>query len=211
MLFVCLEFFVLLENFGDVTIAGEGLQILTYARHSWPLSSEGSLACHTYWDTWSLYNGHLRGPVTLTPNTKRLAVELSLPVLTTQGCHGWDSNPWTCGSFHIMNKFLSTWLTDLSYPKLAHGTSLICLFCLLVWGFSSHSIICHSYGDVIIAGEGLQILTYARHSWPLRSEGSLACHTYCDTGHPFIMFIFEDPCHSQLLPSVRQWSCHYLF
>ena len=31
----------------------------------------------------------------------------------------------------------------------------------------------HSYGDVTIAGEGLQILTYARHSWTLSSEGSL--------------------------------------
>ena len=44
--FVCLfmvyrttrEFF----THGNVTITGEGLQILTYARHSWPLSSEGS-------------------------------------------------------------------------------------------------------------------------------------------------------------------------
>ena len=30
------------------------------------------------------------------------------------------------------------------------------------------------------------ILTDTRRSWPLSSEGSLACHTYCDTGHPFI-------------------------
>ena len=37
--------------------------------------------------------------------------------------------------------------------------------------------------------EGLQILNYARHSWPFSSEGSLACHTYCDTGHPFIIVI----------------------
>ena len=46
----------------------------------------------------------------------------------------------------------------------------------------------HSYGDVTIAGEGPQILIYARHSWPLSSEGSLACHTYhyMYTGHPFI-------------------------
>ena len=29
-------------------------------------------------------------------------------------------------------------------------------------------------------------LTDTRRSWPLSSEGSLACHTYCDTGHPFI-------------------------
>ena len=33
------------HSYGDVTIAGEGLQILT---NVWPLSSEGSLACHTY-------------------------------------------------------------------------------------------------------------------------------------------------------------------
>ena len=29
----------------------------------------------------TVYNGHLRGPVTLTPVAERLAVELSLPVL----------------------------------------------------------------------------------------------------------------------------------
>ena len=34
---------------------------------------------------------------------------------------------------------------------------------------------------------------------------------YCDTGHPFIMVISEDPWYSQLLPRVSQWSCHYLF
>ena len=52
---------------------------------------------------------------------------------------------------------------------------------------------------------------HARHSWPLNSGGSLACHNYCDTGNPFIMAIFEDPWHSHLLPSVNQWSCHYLY
>ena len=35
-------------------------------------------------------------------------------------------------------------------------------------------------------------LTYARHSWPLSSEGSLTCHTYL----PFIMVISENPWHS---------------
>ena len=35
-----------------------------------------------------------------------------------------------------------------------------------------------------INGEGSQVLTYARHLWPLSSEGSLACNTYFDTGHP---------------------------
>ena len=50
-LFVCFWVFFPLEDFfysfGDVTITDEELQILAYARHSWPLSSEGSLACHT--------------------------------------------------------------------------------------------------------------------------------------------------------------------
>ena len=34
----------------------------------------------------SVYNGHLRGPVTPTPIAERLAVKLSLPVLTTYVC-----------------------------------------------------------------------------------------------------------------------------
>ena len=50
----------------------------------------------------------------------------------------------------------------------------------------------HSYGDVTITGEELHILTYARHVWPLSSDGSLTCHTYSDPGHPFIMVISED-------------------
>ena len=41
--------------------------------------------------------------------------------------------------------------------------------------------------------------------------GFFRCYTYCDTGHPFIMVISEDPWHSHLLPSVWQCSCHYLF
>ena len=55
------------------------------------------------------------------------------------------------------------------------------------------SNVLNSFGDVTIAGEGLQILTYARHLWPLSSKGSYACHTCCDTGHPFMMVISEDP------------------
>ena len=82
---------------------------------------------------------------------------------------------------------------------------------LLVLSFSSHSRIFHSFGDVTITGEGLQILIYARHSWPLSSESSLTCNTYCDTGQPLIMVISEDPWHSHQLTNVWQWNCHYLF
>ena len=53
--------------------------------------------------------------------------------------------------------------------------------------FSSHSRDFHSYGDVNITGEGMQFLTYVRHLLPLGSEGSLARHNFCDTGHLLIM------------------------
>ena len=49
------------------------------------------------------------------------------------------------------------------------------------------------------------------HLQPLSSEGSLACHTHCYTGHMFIMVIPENPWNSHLLPSVWQWRCYYLF
>ena len=73
------------HSYGDVSITDEGLPILTYARHSWSLSSEDYLSCHTYilWHGASVYNGHIQGPVTLTPIFERLAAELSLPVLKT--------------------------------------------------------------------------------------------------------------------------------
>ena len=38
---------------------------------------------HLLWHRACIYNGHLRGPVTLSLNAERLVVELSLPVLTT--------------------------------------------------------------------------------------------------------------------------------
>ena len=85
------------------------------------------------------------------------------------------------------------------------------IFVFVYLEFIAHWRIFHSYGDVTIAGEGLQILTYARHPWPLSSEGSLMCHNHCDTGLPFIMVISEDPWHSHLMPTVWRWSCHYLF
>ena len=69
-------------------------------------------------------------------------------------------------------------------------TRTVVSFCL---EFLSHSNIFHFFGDVTIFGEGLQNLTYVRHSWPFSSDDSLACHAYCDTGHPFIMVISEDP------------------
>ena len=82
---------------------------------------------------------------------------------------------------------------------------------MFVCGFPSHLRIFHSYGDITMTGNRLQSLIYTRQLWTLSSECSLACHTNCETGHLFIMVISEDPWHTHLLPSVWQWSCHYMF
>ena len=82
---------------------------------------------------------------------------------------------------------------------------------LFVLGFPSHSRIFHTYWDVFISGEELQIFTYAQHSRSLSVRIFLACHIYCAMGHLFIMVISENPWHSHQLPSIWQWSCLYLF
>ena len=87
----------------------------------------------------------------------------------------------------------------------------VCCFCLFVSGFTPHSKTFNSHRDVTITSEWLQILIHTRHSWPLSSEVSLACRDYCDTGHPFIMVISDNPWHLHLLPSVLQSSCHCFF
>ena len=85
------------------------------------------------------------------------------------------------------------------------------IVCLFVYGFTSHSRIFHSFGDVTITEKGCKFFTYARHSWPLRSECSLAGHIYCYTGLLFIMIVSEVTWLTHLFLSVCQWSCHYLF
>ena len=115
---------------------------------------------------------------------ERSAEELSLSVLKTRVAAAWI---WTQPS--ACNVFVGLF---------------VCL------GFSSHSRIFHSFGDVTNTGEGLQMLTYSLHLWPMSSKGSLKCHTYCDTDLLFIMVIPKDP-HSHLLPSVWQWRYHYPF
>ena len=78
-------------SFLDVSNTGEG-----YAWHLWSLSSEGSLNSvpHLLLHGASAYNGHLRGPVTLTHIAERLAVELSLPGLSWLGL---EHQPSACG------------------------------------------------------------------------------------------------------------------
>ena len=75
-------------SFGDVTIAGEGLHFFKLC--SAPIAINQS---HTYWDTGHPFTMAIpKRPVTLATIAERLAEELSLPVLVTWVCPGWDSN-----------------------------------------------------------------------------------------------------------------------
>ena len=42
-------------------------------------------------------------------------------------------------------------------------------------------------------------------SWSFSTRGSLACPTYYNTGHPFVMVISEDTWHN-IMPSVWHWA-----
>ena len=96
-LFVCLEFFVPLEIFSLIwrrhycrwRPVNFDLCSALMATEQWGFLS----VPHLLWHGASVYNEHLLEPVILAYNDKRLAVELSLPVLTTHKvCRSWDSN-----------------------------------------------------------------------------------------------------------------------
>ena len=90
------------------------------------LSSEGSLACHTYCDTGHpIYNVHLRGPVTLAPIAERLGVQLSLLCNNKLVlCRDWDSNtePSDCGA------------NALTHYATSAAWGLLCLYmCIFIF------------------------------------------------------------------------------
>ena len=73
------------------------------------------------------------------------------------------------------------------------------LHCFIKYTMYVFVLVCSSHSRIFTDSETspLPVKVYA-HMWSLSIEGSLACHTYCDTGHPFIMFISEDPWHLHL-------------
>jgi hypothetical protein len=73
---------------------------------------------------------------------------------------------------------------------------------LIIYCFTSHSRIFHLYGDVTITGEGLQNLGLCSASGPLSREGSLSCHTCCDTGPWFFRS------HPKVRPILSPFTTH---
>ena len=75
---------------------------------------------------------------------------------------------------HVFVRKLFTFSTsfpDTNFNQNWHAKCFDeCLFVCLRFSFISR--IFHSFGDVTITGERLQILIFSRHLWPLSSEGS---------------------------------------
>ena len=66
--------------YDEVTIADVGLPILTHAWALMVIEQWGLFSVpHLLWHEISVYNGHLRRPVTFTPTAEHLAVEESIP------------------------------------------------------------------------------------------------------------------------------------
>ena len=111
--------------------------------------------------------------------------------------------PFNEGKFSKCNirliKVLNYWKPDFNDWLNVCNCLFVCLGSLVFFSLDTFSLI---YGDVTITGERLQFFAYTRYSWPLSSESSLECHTFCDMGNPFMMIISEDPWYSHLMPSV---------
>ena len=84
--------------------------------------------------------------------------------------------------------------------------------CFGAFSSISRNVSVPSHGDVSNTGEGMQIWTYTRHSRPLSSDrGFIRMPHLLWYLISVYMVISEDPWHPHLLPSVWQWSYHYLF
>ena len=95
-LFVCLWLIVPLENCSliwRIHHYRRRMQSLTYARHSWPLSSEDSLTYHTYCDPEHPFIIVISEDLGTHTCCRVLVVELSLPIFTTSVCRGCREHP----------------------------------------------------------------------------------------------------------------------
>ena len=126
------------HSYEDVTITGEGLHIFTQnAWHSWSLSSECSLACHTYCDGESVYNGHLHLLLSVEQRVclymflrlRSLVAEIRTPNLPLAGPTLCLSDTFSALVFpylgNITHKFLIKW-TSIVLQEFLH---IIVIFC----------------------------------------------------------------------------------
>ena len=129
----------------------------------------------------------------------------------------WYSFQTVLGAFKVLSALARN--LDLSGRQLDQTNSLLtCFVHIAVSLYFFYHVIFFSRTCVFVCGffvprENFSLIWRRHHcrwwatNFDLSSalmgfEGSLTCHTYCDTNQSFIMVISEDPWHSHLLPSV---------
>ena len=120
-LFVCLGFFVLLENFSLIwrghhwrwRSANFDLCLALMAIEHW-----GSLNVpHLLWHVPTLYNSHLRWPVTITPVAEHLAVEMPLTVLTNKACTDMGFEPHLLHARQMFYLYTATVIIERNFRR----------------------------------------------------------------------------------------------
>ena len=139
VLFVCLVFFVPLED----------CSLIWRRQHRWWKAANFDLCSvlmaieqfgffnlpHLLWHGASVYNSHLRGPLTLT-----LVAVTYLPVFATKFCRSWDSNtqPFSCevnALAHCATAVVAEWITPPVFEKVISRTLYIFKTVVRVSGF----------------------------------------------------------------------------
>ena len=154
MVFICWGFSSNREfcsHMGTSQLQVKGCKCLTYIWHSQQFSSEGYLTCHTYYDAGHQYTRSSPKTRTLIPVAERSAVELSLPVLTTQVCQGRYSKT-QCNNLTDCTAAVVLWSLTSSvnlYPR----SIFIHVPCLTLDNTKNR------YGSYL---EGIEILNYTK-------------------------------------------------
>ena len=169
-MFVCScgfsSYFRIFHSYGDITIAGAGASNFDQCSTLMAIEQWGFFSVpHLLWHGTSVYNGHLREHVNLTPLAQRLAVKLSLHETTKTTRMILRILPFMVDNFSlakfliinilsiVLNKWSMSWrqycITKISYEINAgailsiacsvEGPSAPCLIQYTVWGV----FLCH--------------------------------------------------------------------
>jgi hypothetical protein len=118
-------------------------------------------------------------------------------------CRTLHLSGWSCVSYLSSHAFCNV---SRSYFRVCRSSSdLILLSRFIIYGLPPAQE-CFTYMDTSsLPMEGCKILAYAWCIGPLSREGSLSCHTCCDTGPQFFRFHPKDPSIQSLLR--HTWKC----
>lgn len=102
-------------------------------------------------------------------------------------------------------------MINIILKRCPRNTSSSCRLLILIFNYFWQNLVCLEFYDPLwnfsnhmetlsLSAKGCKWpIQCTRHSWLFRSVGSLLCHTYCEKGHPIVIFISLVSWHSHLL------------